>query len=193
MKRGFTIVEVSILFVIFLIVAILVAPLSLDDTIQAKNTSRWRNVQSDFSNIFYSLKTNVEDNNTDFTTAFQTIMDNETKTNIPAYKINSFGNVPVGEDYKFENYKVTYSNAVFAYKMLSEPLDNGLKGYIMYDVNGSSKPNIWGKDVFGVNLYSDRFEPFCKAEPLKIQKEDCSKNGTGLCCSNYYLIGGNFD
>ena len=36
MKKGFTIVEVSILFVIFLIVAFLVAPLSLDDTMQAK-------------------------------------------------------------------------------------------------------------------------------------------------------------
>ena len=53
MKKGFTLVEVSILFVIFLIVAFLVAPLSLDDTLQAKNTSRWRSVQSDFMNIFY--------------------------------------------------------------------------------------------------------------------------------------------
>ena len=44
MKKGFTLVEVSILFVIFLIVAFLVAPLSLDDTLQAKNTSRWRSV-----------------------------------------------------------------------------------------------------------------------------------------------------
>ena len=53
MKKGFTIIEVSILFVIFLIVAFLVAPLSLDDTMQAKNTSTWRSVQEDFSNIFY--------------------------------------------------------------------------------------------------------------------------------------------
>ena len=52
-KRGFTLVEVSILFVIFLIVAFLVAPLSMDDTVQANYTSRWKNVQSDFSNIFY--------------------------------------------------------------------------------------------------------------------------------------------
>ena len=57
MKKGFTIVEVSILFVIFLIVAFLVAPLSLDDTMQAQNTSRWRNVQQDFTNIFYSIST----------------------------------------------------------------------------------------------------------------------------------------
>ena len=59
MKKGFTIIEVSILFVIFMIVAILVAPLSLDDTIQARNTSRWRNVQSDFNNIFYSVRTKM--------------------------------------------------------------------------------------------------------------------------------------
>ena len=49
MKNGFTIVEVSILFVIFLIVAFLVAPLSLDDSRQAKNTSRWRSVQEEFT------------------------------------------------------------------------------------------------------------------------------------------------
>jgi type II secretory pathway pseudopilin PulG len=57
MKKGFTLVEVSILFVIFLIVAFLVAPLSLDDTMQAKHTSKWRNVQLEFSNIYYSINT----------------------------------------------------------------------------------------------------------------------------------------
>ena len=56
MKKGFTIVEVLILFVIFLIVAFLVAPLSLDDTIQARNASRWRSVQQELDNIFYSIK-----------------------------------------------------------------------------------------------------------------------------------------
>lgn len=70
MKKGFTLVEVSILFVIFLIVAFLVAPLSLDDTLQAKNTSRWRSVQSDFMNIFYSINTEGELSNSDFKSSF---------------------------------------------------------------------------------------------------------------------------
>ena len=56
-NRGFTLIEVSILFVIFLIVAFLVAPLSMDDTLQANFTSRWKNVQSDFQNIYYSINT----------------------------------------------------------------------------------------------------------------------------------------
>ena len=193
MKKGFTIIEVSILFVIFMIVAILVAPLSLDDTIQAKNTSRWKNVQSDFSNIYYSLQSQLEDREQNFNKAFASIMDNETKNTIPEYKINTLNGTKPEESYNFTEFKVTYSNAVFASKIFDTQQEDGRKGMIMYDVNGSTKPNTWGKDVFGLNIYADRFEPFCKSEPLKFQKEDCSKNGTGLCCSNYYLIGGNFD
>ena len=79
MKKGFTLVEVSILFVIFLIVAFLVAPLSLDDTLQAKNTSRWRSVQSDFMNIFYSINTEGELSNSDFKSSFNAVLANEIK------------------------------------------------------------------------------------------------------------------
>ena len=43
------------------------------------------------------------------------------------------------------------------------------------------------------NVYDNKFEPFCKNDTLLIQKNDCSKGGTGLCCSNYYLIGGSID
>ncbi len=74
MKRAFTIVEVSILFVIFLIVAFLVAPLSLDDSMQAKNTSKWRNVQEDFSNIFYSINTRKDDDKKTFEEVFKSII-----------------------------------------------------------------------------------------------------------------------
>ena len=63
----------------------------------------------------------------------------------------------------------------------------------MYDVNGKSGPNVWGKDVFIMKIYNDRFEPFGKSEDISSQKQDCSKSGTGLACSSYYLIGGNFD
>lgn len=86
-KKGFTLIEVSILFVIFLIVAFLVAPLSLDDTRQAKNTSSWRSVQSDFANIFYSINTDEELSNSDFKSSFNTVLANEIKGNAEPYKI----------------------------------------------------------------------------------------------------------
>ena len=191
-KQGFTIVEVSILFVIFLIVAFLVAPLSLDDTRQAKITSRWRVVQDDFKNIFYSVNSHQKDSNSTFEKALKTILDNEVKGDVSAYKVTYLNGTFPSSTYRFTDYKQTISNAVLAVKLFDEPQD-GLQGVIMYDINGKSSPNVWGRDVFGLNIYSDRFEPFCKSESLNYQKQDCSRNGTGLCCSNYYLIGGSFD
>ena len=192
MKKGFTIIEVSILFVIFLIVAFLVAPLSLDDTMQAKHTSRWKNVQGDFTNIFYSINTQKENTNHSFRDAFEAIITGETKDSIKPYKITFKNGAYPNATYRFKDFYTTYSKAVMSVKMF-ESNDNGVEGILLYDVNGTTGPNSWGKDVFGLNIYNDRFEPFCKNESLSYQKQDCSRNGTGLCCSNYYLIGGNFD
>ena len=191
-KRGFTIVEVSILLVIFLIVAILVAPMSLDDTIQAKNTSRWRNVQTDFSNIFYSINTQKTEKDLDIAAVFDSVLSNEIKGNVKPYKITFLNGTYPNNTYRFSDYKLTQADSVLAYKFYDKP-QKGLWGVFMYDVNGTSGPNQWGKDVFGYHIYSDRFEPFGKNESINYQKQDCSKNGTGLCCSNYYLIGGSFD
>lgn len=192
MKKGFTIVEVSILLVIFLIVAFLVAPLSLDDTAQARNISRWRQVQMDFANIYYSINTQSSENDTDIVSAFKDIMENEVKGNTPSYKITFKNGTYPNNTYRFNNFKKTFSNATLAYKIFEEPKGD-LLGMLMYDVNGQTGPNVWGKDVFGLNIYNDKFEPFCKNDSINVQKQDCSNNGNGLCCSNYYLMGGNFD
>ena len=192
MKKAFTIVEVSILFVIFLIVAFLVAPLSLDDSLQAKNASRWRNVQSDFANIFYAVNAQKEDEIFDFKTAFESVMSGEVKGNVDLYKITFLNGTFPNSTYRFNNFKLTQTNSVVSYKLYETPQD-GVLGLLLYDVNGSVGPNVWGKDVFGLNIYSDRFEPFCKNDAISVQKQQCSKNGTGLCCSNYYLQGGSIE
>ena len=191
-ENGFTIVEVSILFVIFLIVAFLVAPLSLDDSLSAKNTSRWRGVQSDFANIFYAVNSQKTNEDFDFKTSFDAIMNGEIKSDSDAYKITYMnGTFPSGE-YRFYDFKKTFSNAIVSYRLYDTP-QTGALGIMMYDVNGEIGPNVWGKDVFGYNIYSDRFEPFCKNDTVSMQKQDCSKSGTGLCCSNYFLIGGSLN
>ena len=192
MKKAFTIVEVSIFFVIFLIVAFLVAPLSLDDSLQAKNASRWRNVQSDFANIFYAVNAQKEDENFDFKTAFESVMSGEVKGNVDLYKITFLNGTFPNSTYRFNDFKLTQTNSVVSYKLYETPQD-GVLGLLLYDVNGSVGPNVWGKDVFGLNIYSDRFEPFCKNDAISVQKQQCSKNGTGLCCSNYYLQGGSIE
>ena len=193
MKKGFTIVEVSILFVIFLIVACLVAPLSLDDTAQAKNISRWKNVQQEFSNIFFSINSQKNDSLLPFNAVLNDIIATEIKGDIKPYKITFMNGTYPNATYRFKDFKVTYSNAILAIKIFNETKDAGLHGILMYDVNGKKSPNVWGRDVFGLYIYEDKFVPFGKNEPISKQKQDCSRNGTGLFCSNYYLIGGSFD
>lgn len=192
MKKGFTIVEVLILFVIFLIVAFLVAPLSIDDTIQARNVSRWRSVQQEFGNIFHSINSQLEDSELSLEETLNLILENEIKEEASSYKITYLNGQLPNQEHRFKDFKTTYSNATVAIKIL-EPKENNLQGLLMYDVNGKKGPNVWGKDVYGLNIYEDRFEPFGKEENLSKQKKDCSKSGKGLFCSNYYLIGGSFD
>ena len=192
MKKGFTIVEVSILFVTFLIVALLVAPLSLDETMQKKNASRWRKVQSDFLNIYYSINTQKDLHDFDYRAAFDSVLTGEIKGDAEPYKITYMNGTTPDSEYKFTNYKLTYSNAVVSYRIYNSS-QAGALGIIMYDVNGSVGPNVWGKDIFGYNIYPDGFEPFCKKESAAKQKQDCSKSGTGLCCSSSYLNSGSFN
>ena len=187
-KKAFTIVEVSILFVIFLIVAFLVAPLSLDDTRQANNTHRWQNVQSDFDNIYNTINTHKEYDGFDFKNEFNSTLKGQIKIDTEPYVIRNMNGSMPQDLYIFKEFSLTYSNATIAYKLFNEPKDE-IIGVMMYDVNGSASPNTWGKDVFGYNVTAKGFEPFCKNESITNQKKDC-RNGTGLCCSNYYLIGG---
>lgn len=192
MKKAFTIIEVSILFVIFLIVAFLVAPLSLNESAKVKNSSRWIERQSDFANIAYSVIAQKDNSDYNFEKTFSSIMSGEVKENIPAYKISYMNGTLMNsyDKYYFSEYKTTQSNAIVAYKLLNDS-NSSLKGFMMYDVNGIMAPNTWGKDIFGFNIYEDRLEPFCKNDPIKIQEKDCSRRGTGICCSNWLLIGGN--
>ena len=51
---------------------------------------------------------------------------------------------------------------------------------------------MWGKDIFGAKIFEDRVEAFGESETLENMRKDCSPEGTGISCSYYYNIGGNF-
>ena len=55
LKDGFTLIEVSILFIIFITVAILIIPLSVDDVVLSKNVDKWKQAQIGFSSIPISM------------------------------------------------------------------------------------------------------------------------------------------
>ena len=134
----------------------------------------------------------MEENKMPFKNTFVQVIDNEVKDTIDTYKVTYLNGTYPKEPYRFKNFKTTYSNSVVAIKFFDKPLGE-IEGLIMYDVNGTTGPNTWGKDVFGLNIYKNKLEPFGKNKTLDVQKKDCSSHGTGLDCSNYYLIGGHFD
>lgn len=64
---------------------------------------------------------------------------------------------------------------------------------MMIDTNGHKKPNTWGKDIFGLNIYIDgNIHPIGYGWDVDKLRKDCSSRGTGLSCSHFYRIGGEF-
>lgn len=193
MEKGYTLTEVIILFVIFITVAILFIPLTVDEAIVSKNSKKWQMVQSDFMSIpidmqkYQNLGNNSEPKFEYFLSAFK---DNYPLKNTVKYKIKYLnGNTP--EDmYKFDEIYNTKNGATIAYKWFDKDQkqnDEKIYGIIMYDVNGRRGPNVWGKDIFGMNVYASKLEPMGKREdPINVSS-DCSKHGTGIYCSTYVL------
>ena len=65
---------------------------------------------------------------------------------------------------------------------------------MMVDLNGMKAPNMWGKDIYGINIFIDgKITPLGYGWDVEKLKRDCSVTGSGISCSHYYRIGGNFN
>lgn len=195
MKKGFTLTEVVILFVIFLTVAVLVIPLSVEDAVTAKNITRWKHVQSGFASIPISMMNSENYKNKgdiDIQDFMAALIKVHPLKNVVNYKVKYLnGDVP-DEKYSFEEIYNTDNGATIAFKWFDNHSVNGedkIYGMIMYDVNGKRGPNVWGKDIFGLNIYINKIEPFGKNQDPVTIEGDCSRQGTGVYASYYYLNG----
>lgn len=187
MKKAFTLLEVTVLFFIFIVIAFIVIPVSIDDTNQVKNISEWKSFNSHFLNLFSGAKL---DDITKFESLVRASM-NMSEEKIKPYKILYLNHDKPDNNFVFdEMYKIN-SDKVIGFKWYEGK--NDLKyGLIMYDTNGKKSPNVWGKDIFGFSITKEQIMPLCQNESLEIVRSDCSKFGRGVCCSYYYIIGGDF-
>ena len=191
MKKGFTIVEISILAVILIIVGCLLIPFSINDTKQASRVLEWRALQDRLTHAFsaagaYGAKSNKELEEY----IMKSISDSDYKK-IQPYKIKYMnGSAASGIGDFTSVYEIGTDNVIgFKWEEVSKDEKSGI---MFYDINGKEAPNRWGKDVFGMNIYKDKIEPLCSRKSHEEIKADCAKGGTGCCCSYYYLVGGNF-
>ena len=102
--------------------------------------------------------------------------------------------VDSGTFYDFENYYIHPSGPIIGIKDIANRDDRSPGLVMMIDLNGVKAPNMWGKDIYGINIFSDgKITPLGYGWPVDALKRDCSPEGSGISCSHYYRIGGNFN
>ena len=98
------------------------------------------------------------------------------------------------QEYYFDNLYVTKNNIIVGIKDVKDNDIYHPAFIMMFDVNGTKSPNTWGKDIFGINIYIDgKIASLGVDKDLNTLKQDCSREGSGIFCSYYYRIGGDFN
>lgn len=198
------------LFAIFAIFVLLL-PTTIQNARQASLISRWNAKYNRVNYMFSVLNTHA---NEDIIKSLKNASTNEEKSklmillmqpylrispnNVPVkrYRPKYMNNSRIAKDqtYYFDDFYFAENNTIIGIKDLEQTKDSDPMFMLMFDLNGLLPPNRWGKDIFGVNIYSQgHIEPFGKQFEIADLKNDCSEGGLGINCSYYYIIGGGFD
>lgn len=210
-KTGFTIIEVIVVFLLILGVTSLILPTTLNNTKHARLISKWTSTYSNLEYIFSVLKAQ---NNLEVYKKIDNAPSNEQRESMvlgvikPYFRMkfnvldekyvtfymNNLG-VNVKDNYYFNKHYFTSEGSIIGLKWLVKKCTDKktICGIMSVDINGLEKPNVWGEDIFGINIFSNRIEPIGKDRNINDLRQDCSNTGKGVFCSYYYLIGGKFD
>jgi hypothetical protein len=195
MKKGSVVVESFVVFFVILCCIFIALPFFISTNNKEKTIVKW---EQKFLNIQYAYDVLRAQNETTgetlMTSVFQKnlgIFLRKKKDINSNYKQNFMNNKEKKDIYIFDKFFENEYGTIVGFKWINPMCkDNQLCAVMSVDINGFEKPNILGKDVFGVNFYKDRVEPIGKNLSLKEQRKDCSRKGSGVYCSSYYLIGG---
>lgn len=145
----------------------------------------------------------VPQRNVDILNMFKSTLNTDTVVQVDEqksfkrYKYRFLNGRKVPEDSKYYASEFTYSpdGRIMAGLNWMNPdcFDTDeLCGIILFDMNGVKLPNRFGLDVFGVNIYKDRLEPFGTGLSYEENQRNCRRFETGVTCSRFYLMGGQF-
>lgn len=208
-QKGFTIIEVVMVFLLILAVTFFILPKNLETTKHAKLISKWGEKYAGLEYMFSVINAQED---SEIKEKFHIINNTEGSKKVvldsikPYLRITSKVKVPYkihcmnGSDkpslgiYDFKDFYYTSLDEIVGLKLINPNCKkNEVCATISLDINGIQEPNIWGYDVFGINVFKNKIEPLGKGLDSNVLKYDCSKHGDGVYCSYYYLIGGKFD
>lgn len=200
--------EYSITLIVIFGVFLMLVPVSLGSTVQAKFITKWNDC---YSRLLYAKDVISKHEQEDILKSFKRANTKDEREDLilelikPYYRLNEsrfpkpyktkFMNkmpVPKTSFYYFKDLYYADNNIIVGLKDISEDKTTDPMFLMMFDMNGKLPPNTWGKDIFGAQIYEDKVEAFGQELTLQELKDDCSRIGTGVNCSYYYQIGGEF-
>lgn len=207
MKRqyAFTLVEIIVVISIVVLTAIILIPNIIDDNQKLHTISQWKHTYKNIEYVFSAIKAQATE--TDKIAIEKTRTNDErevvlydllnpyfrmqTQVDAKTYKTYFMDGSFINEknDYYFKNLHTTSSGMIIGVKWLLPPskAQNSLPIAMMsIDLNGAKRPNKWGQDIFGINIFLDRIQPLGEEFDEMLAKSDCSKKGKGISCSAYY-------
>lgn len=211
MKKRFWKIEYSItIFVIFGIILLLI-PSKFIASKEATYISQWNETIHKMEYIFSAMNAQAD---SDIVKSFKRAKSNGARENLmmnlvkPYLRITEFDEldkkystyylngekVKQDDEYYFSNLYLSKNNKVIGIKDIKDDDIYHPAFIMMFDMNGLNAPNTWGKDVFGINIFVDgKITPIGAGWDIEDLKKDCSPTGTGVSCSHYYRIGGEFN
>lgn len=211
MKKRFWKIEYSITIFVIFGIALLLIPTSFMSSKEATYIAKWNET---FNKIDYMFTAMTAQADSDIIKSLHKAKTNEEREHLMILLVKPYlrihesdiltrnytqhylnGNkVPKKDKYYFDKVYTTYNGTIVGIKDIK---DNDIfhPGFIMlFDMNGPIGPNTWGKDIYGVNIFSDgKITPIGTNWDISDLKLDCSEKGTGVSCSHYYRIGGEFN
>ena len=210
MKKHFWKIEYSLtIFVIFAVILMLI-PTQFIGSKEAGYISKWNETFHKMEYIITAMQAQAD---AEIVKSFKNAKNNEARETImmtllkPYLRITEYDELTkkynphfmngtkVTSDnyYHFESLYLGYNGKIIGFKDIQDE-EAFLPAFIMlFDMNGLKGPNIWGKDIFGLNIYIDgKINPIGAGWEISELQKDCSEDGTGVSCSHYYRIGGEF-
>lgn len=210
MKKRFWKIEYSItIFVVFAIFLMLLPP-SFISSKKVTYISKWIETYNKMEYIFNAMNAQAD---ADIVKSFKQAQTNQEREDLMIRLVKPYLRI-TEQDELHKKYTVFYMNGTKVQPKDEFYFDNlylaandtliGIKdikdediyhpGFIMmFDMNGLDGPNTWGKDIYGINIFIDgKIRPLGAGWDIMDIKQDCNEHGSGISCSHYYRIGGEF-
>ncbi len=208
-KKRFWKLQYSVTIFVVIGVLLMIAPVSIESSRQAYFISKWKEAYSRMEYVIQVIRAHISD---DMIKNYNMAKTSEEKEQIVLMLLKPYlrlepaklprqyhvsymnkNRVTSGDDWFFKEYYYSDTGMIVGIKDLNRQSKDEPVFIMMFDVNGMLPPNTWGMDVYGIVVYDTRVTAIGSEKPMDKLPQDCSKQGRGLYCSYYYLIGGEFE